>query len=94
MAKNLAKNTLDSVRREGCIIVRHLDKELVECKAVQDGMIFKCPKILLVSKQKLEQKTKQLYDDTSRRCGCGISTCDEESVVIRNCLKQMNILLS
>ena len=91
MAKNLAKTTLASVRREGCIIVRCIGEEMVECKAVQDGMIFKCPRNLLVSKHKLSQKTKELYSETSRRCGCGITTCDEESVTIRKCLRQMNI---
>ena len=91
MAKNLSKSSLDKVRREGCIIVRHIDKELVECKAVQDGMIFICPKNLLVSKHGLTQKTKELYTEACRRCGCGISTCDEEAVTIRKCLQEMNV---
>ena len=91
MAKNLSKNSLAKVRREGCIIVRHIDKELVECKAVQDGIIFICPRNLLVSKLGLTQKTKELYNEACRRCGCGISTCDEEAVTIRNCLREMDI---
>ena len=91
MAKHLHKSTLENVRREGCIIVRSVDKDQVECKAIQDGMLFTCPRNLLVSKQKLTKKTKELYNKISRRCGCDISTCDEESVTIRTCLQQMDI---
>jgi hypothetical protein len=91
MVKNLHKSTLESVRREGCIIVRSINKHEVECKAIQDGMLFTCPRNLLVSKLQLTKKTKELYSKVSRRCGCGISTCDEETITIRTCLQQMGI---
>ena len=89
MIENLSESTLQGVRREGCFILRHVTEDIVECKAVQDGYVFQCPKKHLTSMKTVRAKISQLYSEASRRCACGIKTCDEDSLFIRKSLIKM-----
>ena len=89
---NLSESTLNNIRQEGCFIRRMLpDKRTVECVAIQDGYVFKCPRELLMNVQTIKQQNADLYQQTSRRCGCGIKDCDMNSLLARDTLENMGI---
>ena len=56
MIENLSESTLQGVRREGCFILRHVTEDIVECKAIQDGYVFQCPKKYLTSKKTVRDR--------------------------------------
>lgn len=90
--KNLHPSTLERIRKEGCFIIRSLpDGVTVQCKAIQDGYIFKCPRSLLINVADQKQRNEKLYTSISRRCGCGISQCDENSLLVREKLIKMGV---
>ena len=89
---NLSESTLKNIRQEGCFIRRMLpDKKTVECVAIQDGYIFKCPRKLLIHVQSMKKDIEDLYQQTSHRCGCGIKDCDINSLVVGDTLAKMGI---
>lgn len=97
MIKNLSEEALATIRKEGCFIRRMTaDGVLAECVlvAIQDGMVFTCPFHLLEKVQDSQQKKKELYSNTSRRCGCGRPSCDTDSIMIRKSLKTMGLTVS
>ena len=90
--KNLHPSTLEHIRKEGCFIIRCLpDGVTVQCKAIQDGYTFTCPRSLLINVKDQKQRSEKLYASISRRCGCGISQCDENSLLVREKLIKMGL---
>ena len=93
--KNMSERTKQNIRKEGCFIIRMLSKDIAECKAVQDGKIFECPKNLLVHVDENRKIKRKLNEETSNRhCGCGLSGCDQDSIEIYKSLRQMGIQVS
>ena len=89
---NLSESTLKNIRQEGCFIRRMLpDKVTAECVAIQDGYVFECPRELLMHVQTMKLKNEDLYQRTSRRCGCGIKDCDMNSLMVGDTLAEMGI---
>ena len=81
--KNMSERTKENIRKEGCFILRMLSENIVECKAIQDGKIFECPKDLLIHVNENRKRKRKLNEDTSNRhCGCGLPSCDQDSIEI------------
>ena len=59
----MSERTLQNIRQEGCFILKELSGDIVECKAIQDGKIFRCPRHLLIHVETKKKKKTQLYKE-------------------------------
>ena len=88
----MSERTKNNIRKEGCFILRMLSKDIAECKAIQDGKIFQCPRNLLVHVDENRKIKRKLNEETSNRhCGCGLPSCDQNSLKIFKSLRQMGM---
>lgn len=88
----MSERTKSNIRKEGCFMLRMLSKDIAECKAVQDGKIFQCPRNLLVHVDENRKIKRKLNEDTSNRhCGCGLPSCDQNSIEVFKSLRQMGM---
>lgn len=90
--KNMSQRTMQNIRKEGCFIIKILPGDVAQCKAIQDGKIFECPRHLLIHVEQNKERKRQLNMQTSNRhCGCGLPSCDQDSLQIFNSLRGMGI---